>query len=443
MLSTEKGATAKAAAAAGELPIEAREVGPRADTLGSMPSFEYTAVAAGGERTQGEIAGASKQAVLAELAARRLTAVTVEPVVVGAGLGAALARLRTVMAGSGGVSTRSLATAYGQTADLLRAGVPLLRALSLIGNMKSSPRLAAAFRQLAELVAAGTDLAEAMKQQPRIFKSVHVAMVRAGERGGFLEPVLARLARLLMGQADMRSKVIGNLIYPALLVGFGTVIMGVIFGVFIPMFKPVYERMPELGSLTRVVLWSSGVARALGLPLLILSPALLFGVITIIRAPRLRAWWGRAHLRLPIIGNLSRSIAAARFCRVLGAMLSNGVPVLTALAIAKDAAGSIVREEAIAGAAEAVRQGERLAEPLDRSGLFGEDVIEMIRVGEQANSLGEVLGTIADTLESRVDRLLTAAVRLIEPLMLVVLAVVIGLVAMALILPMTRISQAV
>ncbi|MGQ0626937.1 MAG: type II secretion system F family protein [Phycisphaerales bacterium] len=410
-----------------------------------MPSYAYIARGPGGERTTGEIAGPSKSAVLAELAGRRLTPVSVEAIDPDAGLGVlkrAIRSLRTARIG-GGVSSRALAGTYGQLADLLRAGVPLLRSLVLLGNARSNPRLSGAFRAIAEDVSAGNDLAEAMAARPALFAPVHVAMVRAGERGGFLEPVLARLARLVMAQAELRSKVIGNLIYPVVLMVTGTVILGIIFGVFIPMFRPIYERMPDLGLLTQLVLAASTVIRSFGIFILI------FGVVAALvgwralRTPRARAAWGRAQMRLPVIGPLSRAIAAARFCRILGTMLGNGVPMLVAMRIARDASGSPVMAEAIVSATEAVKAGQRLAEPLAESGLFAEDVIEMIRVGEQANSLGEVLITIADTLEARVDRLLSGAVKLIEPLMLILLAIVIGLVALALILPMTRIGQAV
>jgi len=421
-----------------------------------MPTFEYIAISSSGERQSGELAAPSRGAAMTDLAGRKLTALSVQQVADSNPSGPAsksgppasgLAKLRiqvtAALGGGGRVSDRSLAGAYGQIADLLRAGVPLLRALSLLGSMKSSPVLAASFADLAAQVAAGTDMAEAMKQRPRVFKSVHIAMVRAGERGGFLEPVMLRLSQLVLSSAEMRSKIVGNLIYPALLIIVGAGIMSVIFGYFIPLFRPVYERMPDLGMLTKGVLAMSTIVRTAGIPVLIALPFIVLAIAAGIRTPQFNEWWGRAHLKIPVMGGLSRAISAARFCRILGAMLANGVPVLTALAIAKDAAGSSVMERAIADAAEAVRQGQRLAEPLAASGMFAEDVIEMIRVGEQANSLGEVLTTVADTLESRVDRLLSGAVRLIEPLMLIVLAVVIGLVALALILPMTRISQAV
>ncbi|MGD9689307.1 MAG: type II secretion system F family protein [Phycisphaerales bacterium] len=399
-----------------------------------MASFTYQALTAAGERVVGTITAANQDAVLSELESRRLVPVTVAPA----------PERRALFSFRRGVSTRTLGNAYRQTADLLRAGVPLLRALRLLGAGKSSPRLAQAFKELADAVAEGADLADAMSQRPEVFGTVHVAMVRAGERGGFLEEVLARLARLVDAQAEMRSKVIGSLIYPAVLVGGFTIVLGLVFGVFIPMFRPMFDRMQDqLGPLTHSVLISSTLVRSYGwitLPVLALA---LVGLVVALRQDAARLRLERLRLRAPVIGPLSRNVAIARFARVLGSMLHNNVPMLSALTIAKDAAGSPILAAAIADAAEAVRAGQRLADPLARSGLLDDDVIEMIRVGEQANNLDVVLMTIADTLEARVDRLLSAAIKLIEPLMLLSVALVVAWVAMALILPMTRLGTAV
>ena len=147
------------------------------------------------------------------------------------------------------------------------------------------------------------------------------------------------------------------------------------------------------------------------------------------------AEWGT---RLPVYGPLTRSLAAARFCRLLGTMLGNGIPMLAAMQISRDAAGNVLMEEAIDNATEAVRAGQPLAGPLSESGLFGDEVIEMISVGESANNLDEVLSNIAGTIESRVDRMLGTAIRLLEPLLLVSIALVVAFVAAGLILPMTK-----
>ncbi|MBL8764000.1 MAG: type II secretion system F family protein [Phycisphaerae bacterium] len=396
-----------------------------------MPEFAYTAFDDSGRRVSGVLAGATEQAVLSELEGRRLT-----PVAVGVKSARVSVRWRR------GVSTRQLATAYTQIADLLRAGVPLLRALRLIGQRRSAPALAAVFRTLADAVAEGTDLARAMEAEPETFTAVHVAMVRAGERGGFLEPALARLGQLLLGQAELRSRIVGSMIYPAILMVFGTVVMGLIFGLLIPVFRPVFDKM-TLNPLTASVLSVSGFVSRYGLIVLGAAALGAVGVFRASRHPRHARRMAMLKVKLPVVGSLSGAMAIARFCRILGTLLANHVPVIMALGISREAAGNLVLEESIDRAIEAVRHGEPLHAPLAASGLFPDEIVEMLSVGESANNLDQVLLTVADTVEARADRLVSAGVKLIEPLMLIALGLVVGLVALALLLPMSNLAQSV
>jgi general secretion pathway protein F/type IV pilus assembly protein PilC len=396
-----------------------------------MPVFEYIALNASGQRVGGVLAGASEQAVLTELEARALTPVSIE---------AKGERRRR-----GRVSARRLAGSYLQLSDLLRAGVPLLRGLKLLGNRKSDPRLSAVFRDITEEVSQGSELGDAMSKHPSVFPKVHIAMVRAGEKGGFLEQVMARLGRFVMGQAELRSKVIGNLIYPTVLVVFGVIVLSVIFGVFVPKFRPMYAAIPpaKMPAVSTFVFVVSALVGRFGpwtLGVLVVAAIVLWRATRRARVRRRIAEW---LTRAPVYGPLVRSLAAARFCRMLGTMLANGIPMLTAMQIARDAAGNVLMEEAVQRATEAVRSGQPLAGPLAESGLFEEEVIEMISVGESANNLDEVLTTVAETIEARVDRMLTTAIRLLEPLLLVTIAAVVAVVAAGLILPMTQMQGGV
>lgn len=392
-----------------------------------MATFEYIAIDERGERVTGVLAGNSEQAVFTELESRRMTPVRL----------AEQADTR----GRGGVGSRRLSTVYTQLSDLLRAGVPLMRALTLLSRQKSQPRLAEVFRRLAERVSDGGELAEAMAEQPRVFPGVHVAMVRAGEKGGFLEEVFQQLGQFVRNEAELKGRVISSLIYPIILVTIGTGVLGVIFGFFVPMFrKGVLTRLDSLPAVTTFVLGVSDIVSHYGLILLALIAAGVFTVWRMRSNPEVRRRISVFRTKTPVIGPLTRALAAARFCRLLGTMEANGVPLITAMKIARDAAGNVLMEDAIDKAIEAVRSGEPLAGPLGESGLFGDDVIEMISVGEAAGNVDTVLLTIAETLEGRVDRLLSAAVKLIEPLLLVLIAGAIGLVAVSLILPMMQMS---
>ena len=397
-----------------------------------MATFRYTAISASGERIEGILVGDSEQAVLAELDSRQLTPVAVSPAAGGSDQS------------SGRLPARQLGESYGQLADLLRAGVPLLRGLRLLGGRRSRPRVSRVFASLAQEVEKGSDLAAAMERRSDSFPTLHIAMVRAGERGGFLESVLAQLGGLVIKQAELTGKILGNMIYPAVLVVFGLGIAAVIFGVFVPQFRPMFARIEGgLPLVTTIVFIVSDAITKYGLVSAALLGAAGAGVAAAMRRPDIKARIDQARLRLPVLGPIQRGVATARLCRLLGSMLANGVPMLAALRISRDAVGNPVMQRAIDAAAQAVQSGAALAPPLEASGLFDDDIVEMIRVGESANNLSEVLLTIADTIEARLDRLLNVAIRLIEPLLLVLIAGLVGLVAAGLLLPLTKLSQAV
>ena len=397
-----------------------------------MATFRYTAISASGERIEGTLVGDSEQAVLAELDSRQLTPVSVAPAAGGSD------------ASSGRLPARQLGESYGQLADLLRAGVPLLRGLKLLGGRRSRPRVSRVFASLAQEVEKGSDLAAAMERRSDSFPTLHIAMVRAGERGGFLESVLAQLGVLVIKQAELTGKILGNMIYPAVLIVFGLGIAAVIFGVFVPQFRPMFARIEGgLPLVTSVVFAVSDAITTYGLVSLAALGAAGAGIVAAMRRPDVKARIDQARLRLPVLGPIQRGIATARLCRLLGSMLANGVPMLAALRISRDAVGNPVMQRAIDAAAGAVQSGAALAPPLEASGLFDDDIVEMIRVGESANNLSEVLLTIADTIEARLDRLLNVAIRLIEPLLLVLIAGLVGMVAAGLLLPLTKLSQAV
>lgn len=394
-----------------------------------VPKFDYIALDAAGQRVAGVLSGASEQAVLAELDSRRLTPVAVKPLAASAG-------------GGGRVGARALGQAYKQLADLLRAGVPLMRGLRLLAGRKSNPALGAVFTELADRVSGGDDFAKAMGERTDCFPPVHVAMVRAGERGGFLEQVLSRLAQMVTAQADLRSTVIANLTYPAMLVGLGSIMIAGVFTFFVPQFREILKdsKAPP-PMITQMVFGASDLVKHFWPVGLVLAGGLVAVFVSARNNDTLRRRLDVARTKLPVLGPLARSLAAARFCRMLGTMMDNGVPLLMGMQIAKDAAGNVLMEDSIGRATEAVRSGQPLAPPLAASGMFEDDVVEMIAVAENANNLGEVLLTIADTTEERVNRLMASAVKLIEPLLLVALASIVGLIAAALVIPLTQMGR--
>ncbi len=270
-----------------------------------MPTFEYKALTTAGERVAGVLAGATESAVLAELESRRLTPITLREAKDG-GFKLSLGQ---------GVSSRRLAETYLQLADMLRAGVPLLRALRLLSKTKSSKRVGETFRVVADAVSEGEDLADAMAAHPRVFKRTHVAVVRAGERGGFLEDAFARLGSYVTNQAELRSKLIGSMMYPGVIVSIFVVILVVLFTVFIPKFKPMFERLDDIPALSAAILAAGDAFREHGLVTFSVLAVVCIGVWWWARSERGKRAVSKAMTRAPVVGRLVRAVATGRFSR--------------------------------------------------------------------------------------------------------------------------------
>jgi len=335
---------------------------------------------------------------------------------------------------------RDVGITYGQLADLLRAGVPLLRALETIAKAGINERLAGVLRRVGEGVSGGKDLAEAMGEFPEAFSPLHVAMVRAGEKAGFLEDVLSNLSNFIERVDELQGKIRGAMIYPVVLTVLGMSVTVFMLMWFVPRFKTIFVGR-DLPFVTELMFGISDT--------LVNNWPLVFGavvgvvlaVVLMLRSEAGALLWARVKLRLPILGRVVRTIAITRFCRVLGTMLANGVPILQALHISKDATGLPVLAGHIEEAAESVRGGETLAEPLRASGMIPPQILEMIAIAEESNQLDRVLVEIAETVERRTDRQVDQAVHLIEPLILVLMAAMIGMLAVGLLYPILTMAQ--
>jgi len=332
------------------------------------------------------------------------------------------------------VKLAAVGTLYEQLADLLRAGVPLLRALTVLCAQTSAPALAAVLREVREDVAGGHALADAMAKHPHVFPELHASMVRAGEKGGFLEDVLSRLAEFVSRQDALRNKFIGAMIYPCILL-FGAVAAVVFIMTFVvPGIRSVLEGQ-DLPLPTRIVFTVSDTLKHHYLYLLgalLLTVAAFMAYFQTGGGRQLR---DRLQLRTPGFGRIYTMVALCRFCRVFGTLLANGIPLLQALRIAKDSTGNRILSEAIDRAAENVRHGEPLAAPLAASRVFPPVIVDMIAVAEESNTLDKVLLEIATTQEERTARQIDFVVRMLEPLLLVIMGLVIGFIAVALLLP--------
>ncbi len=401
-----------------------------------MPDFTYEAFESAGTKTTGTLSAGSEREAATTLEGRGLFPVKI-------------AIAKASQAGGGffsGVSRRTLATMYSQLADLMHSGVPLMRSLELLERLSSSDRLSAVIRDVRLKVADGTNLADAMSDHPRIFDELAVSMVRAGQEGGFLEDVLKRTASFVENQEDLKSKVIGALAYPVFLAVAGFTVLNVLVIFFVPKFEPIFDRLKEKGELPTLTSWLIAASHFMqSIEGLLLGVALVAGIVWLVRwtrGPGRYAFDG-FKLRVPLFGKISLALSLSRFTRILGTMLHNGIPILKALSIAKDSTGNKVLAEAIDQSAENVTSGQKLADPLRRCAYFPADVVEMIGIAEESNNLEKVLIDVADSLEKRTARNLDLMVKLLEPIMLLVMAVIVLLVVAGLLLPVFKMGSTV
>jgi type II secretory pathway component PulF len=398
-----------------------------------MPDFAYIARDMTGQKVSGSLTAATEREVISILSGRSLFPVEVRADKSALAPGANLK-----------VSGQMMATFYSQLAQLLKSGVPLLKSLAVLRNQTSHKNLRVILDEVHHRVEDGATLADAMSRFPRAFGEMAVNMVRAGGEGGFLEEALERVATFTEQQEDLKGRTISAMVYPLLLGSAGTIVVSALIIFFVPKFAVMFERLRERGELpwaTELLLWISDVSQRYGI--IIVGVLIVLGFLLNIR---LKTAEGRrladlVKIKVPLAGGIFLSFAVARFCRVLGTLLHNGVPILKALEISRDASGNKVLSEAIAKASENISSGHSLAGPLGQSGHFPKMVVEMIAVAEESNTLDSVLVNLADDLEKRTTRQLDLMVRLLEPIMLICLAGVVLLVVIALLVPVIKMSS--
>lgn len=400
-----------------------------------MPDYNYEAMGGTGQRSTGIMSANSERDVVSMLDAKGLYPLKIE-----------MAKsAQRVAKGGGRVGSRDMVTFFSQLADLLRAGVPLLRCLEILQKQSPNRVLADILREVHTKVADGTTLADAMAAYPKAFNELSISMVRAGQEGGFLEDVLERIAVFTEHQEDLKAKVIGALAYPSFLAVTAFIVLMVLVVVFIPMFEPIFDKLNQKGQLPGITIALIGFSNAIityWYLIILAIGGVIGGFVFLTRSEATRYWLDSVRLRIPVVGKVYLSFALSRFTRILGTLLRNGIPILQSLKIAKDSTGNRVLSQAISEAAEHVTAGNKLAEPLAGCKYLPRDIVEMISVGEESNQLEKVLLDTANTLDKRTSRQLELMIRLLEPVMLLVMASVILVVVVGLLLPIFKMSSA-
>jgi general secretion pathway protein F len=403
-----------------------------------MPVFAYRAADHAGRTVEGVMEAYDSQAVVARLHRERYFPLRVEPA--GArGLGA----LVRPLGGAGRVPARELLAFTQQLATLLDAGLPLERALSILGDLATSARLRQVVLDVAQSVRGGSTLADALaKHHPRPFSRLYVNTVRAGERGGVLEVALRRLADHLEALRELREAVTSALIYPLLLalVGAGAVVFLLTF--VLPRFADIFADLGQaLPWPTRVLLAASQALSTYWWVLALAALGLALGWQMLTRSEAGRLGMDRALLRAPLLGDLLRKVEVGRMIRTLATLLGAGVPLLGALAVAGESTANRILALALASVQEGVKRGDGLARPLSQTGEFPSFAVHMVRVGEETGRLEDMLGRVAAVYEGEIRVAVRRFVALLEPAIIIVLGLVVLGIVLAILLAILSVNE--
>ena len=329
-----------------------------------------------------------------------------------------------------------------QLATLIDAGLPLLRGLNVLAKQERDSVLKSTINKLADSVQGGSTFSEGLAQHPRLFNDLYVNMVRAGELGGVLEVVLTRLAEFQEKAQKVKNKVVAAMVYPIIVLVLALGIMTFLMIFIVPRFQAIFHDMlgdKPLPAITLFVIGVSDYMQNHWVILLGVLVALIVAYKVIARTTAGRAMLDRVKLRAPLFGDLIRKTSISRFSRTLGTLVTSGVPILQALTITRETAGNQVIARAISQVHDSVKEGESIVQPLEASGAFPPMVISMIDVGEETGQLPEMLLKIAEVYDDEVDNSVAALTSLLEPIMIVMLALIVGTIVIALFMPLISI----
>jgi type IV pilus assembly protein PilC len=419
-----------------------------------MPKFHYIALDQNGQEVAGELDASTEAEAINLLRQSQLypTQVAQE----GKGDAAVKKRAKATTAATGKgktakaganskIKAKVLMIFTRQLATLIDSGLPLLRGLTVLARQEPNPVMKSTVTTIAENVQTGSTFSETLSQYPKIFNKLYINMVKAGELGGVLEIVLNRLAEYQEKAQKLKNKVVAAMVYPIIVMIIAVLIMVFLMLVIVPRFEKIFEDMlgsaDKLPGLTKIVIgfsrWMQGNFIYLVIAGVVIAVAWKLYAATVGG----RRVIDQLKLKMPLFGDVQRKTAISRFSRTLGTLVTSGVPILQALNITRETAGNVVISDAITKVHDAVKEGESMVAPLEASNVFPPMVISMVDVGEETGQLPEMLLKIADVYEDEVDNAVSALTSMLEPLMIVLLAVVVGVIVMALFLPLIEVIK--
>ena len=427
-----------------------------------MPTFSYTAMDAKGKETKGELDVANQNEALTRLKEMGYFPTKVVEVEKskakgdgkgkgkgkdkkakgkgkGKGKGGGFELKIKIPFLTGGVNTKSLTTFTRQLATLVDAGLPLLRGLRVLGKQEKNPTLKDTIEELAIAIEGGSTFSESLAGHPKIFNKLFVNMVKAGELGGVLEVTLTRLAEFAEKAEKIKGKVKAAMFYPMSVMVVAVAIVGILMTFVVPKFEAIFADMlgdEGLPAFTQLVLNISNVIKTN-----ILATMGSCAAVVVIFKLAIKTKMGckakdKVMLIVPVFGPVVSKVAISRFCRTLGTLISSGVPILQSLNIVRETAGNVIIEAAVQSIHDSVKEGETIVAPMEACSVFPPIVVSMVDVGEQTGALPEMLMKVADNYEEEVDNAVSAMTSMLEPIMIVFLAVVVGSIVIAMFMPL-------
>jgi general secretion pathway protein F len=395
-----------------------------------MPFYQYKAVNPAGEVQEGVLEASSTPAAVARIQAMGFIPIRAEEA--GAAKAATATSARRPLFARRGVTQDDITVVTRELATLLKAGLPLDRSFEILINLAANPKVAELLAKLRNEVRGGMSLSKALEAQRNVFSRFYVNMIRAGEAGGSMPAVLLRLAEYMERSKALRDKVKASLTYPIFLAVVSVIAVGVLLGIVVPRFKPIFAGAGKAVPVTtQAVLFAGDAVRNYGWLMLIVAAVVAYLFAMRLRDPEVRYRFDRRKVTAPVVGDLFAKIEMASFSRTLGTLLGNGVTLVSALNIVRETMANAWLSEAVAGVARELKEGRGLGRPMMETGRFPMLAVHMILVGEETGRLDDMLMQVAETYDHEVEVAITRSLSLLQPVMIVVMALVIGFIIIA------------
>jgi len=402
-----------------------------------MPIFAYTAIDSNGRTVRATMEADSEQLVLAKLRDQSMHCTDIRKATKGmGGINKSFGKKK--------MKNKALVVFSRQFATMIDAGIPILRCLDILTGQTKDPVLRPALEQITNDVKGGLTLNEALAKQPAVFSKLYINMIRAAEVGGILDQILDRLAQFLEYEADVRGKIKSAMMYPVLVLIFSFIMLFALFSFVLPKFKEIFVGMDvELPAITSMLFKMGDFCQHSWWMIIVFMIAVFIGFKQYGKTPKGRYQLDYMKLKFPIVGEIALKMSIARFTRTFGTLINSGVPMMRSLEIVGETLNNKVLTEAIDITRTSIREGQKLSEPLSRSGLFPNMVTCMIDVGEESGRLSEMLVKVGDFYDVEVEQTIKGLTSMIEPMLIIFMGCVVGFIAISVMTPIFKLVNSV